>query len=288
MVKAKDLLEKSPQDPEKDQDDEINEAYESLSKKLEALRKDSPEDSSASGEAGSEQDEEKKEKGVEEETEDELDSSEKPVLSEAEGSESSKPEEETLDDLAKEEPIPQLGNASRSQYFSETSPLPESSNVFNSKYDGLTRPKGTSKLHIFILVLLGLAIIGGTVYLLRTQFSQEPTPTPIPEAVVVTPTPEPTPPIERSKIKVRILNGTTKTGLAASVSAKLKGLGYQSEKVGNATNSAFERTVVRVKSGTAGLLDQLIKDLTPDFDATTSTELKDQDQADAEVILGTK
>lgn len=331
MVKAKDLLE--------DEDDEVNEAYESLSKKLEALRKDSPEDQEEDLPAGrqGEDQEEKEIKSLDDRTEDEdleedkeepeetskeqikeeLDSPEKPGLdpldkddhlseeevkkmnekeqketltSETEDMVDDKEDEgPTLDDLAKEEPIPQLGNASRSQYFSETAPLPESGNVFNSKYDGLGRPKGSSKLHIFILVLLGLAIIGGTVYLLRTQFSQEPTPTPTPEAPIVTPASEPTPaPLDRSKFKIRVLNGTTKSGLAASVSAKLKDLGYQSDKVGNATNSAFTRTVVRVKSSATGLLEQLIKDLTPDFEASSDSSLKDGDSADAEVILGTR
>jgi hypothetical protein len=106
---------------------------------------------------------------------------------------------------------------------------------------------------------------------------------------VVTPTPEPTPEaVDRSKFKIRVLNGTTKTGLAASVSAKLKDLGYQTDKVGNATNSAFQTTLVRVKQSSTGLLDQLIRDVAPDFSAASSTELKDSDSADGEVILGTK
>lgn len=304
MVKAKDLLE----------DDEVNEAYESLSKKLEALRKDSPEDQEKEVKSldDSSEDENPEDKEEQEETkkeqmkddpldkDDHLSEEEVEKLNEKEQKETLTSEAEnigdekedegpTLDDLAKEEPIPQLGNAPRSQYFSETSPLPETGNVFNSKYDSLGRPKGSSKLHIFILILLGLAIIGGTVYLLRSQFSKESTPTPTPEAPIVTPSPEPTPaPLERSKFKVRVLNGTTKSGLAASVSAKLKGLGYQSDKVGNATNSAFEKTVVRVKSSATGLLDQLVRDLSPDFSASSDSPLKDSDSADAEIILGTR
>ncbi len=161
------------------------------------------------------------------------------------------------------------------------------SDLFASKYHAPPRRRST-KLHLFILILIGLAVIGGTVYLLKSQFGSAPAPTPTP-AAIETPTPVPTPtPVERSQFKVRVLNGTTKSGLAKSVSEKLKGLGYQEDRVSNAPKQDFERTQVKVKSSAALLSEQLIKDLSPDYDASAAGELKDTDSADAEVILGAK
>lgn len=153
---------------------------------------------------------------------------------------------------------------------------------------------GGNKFHILILVVIGLAVIGATVYLLKGTFggtttdSQKPQLTPAP--VIATPTPEPTPiPIDRAKFTLRVLNGTSTSGLAKDSADKLKLLGYQIEKTGNATNSAFTKTQIRIKSGLDDLVNQLISDLASDFPgASTSPDsnLKASDSADAEVILG--
>lgn len=145
---------------------------------------------------------------------------------------------------------------------------------------------------LLILALIGAGVIGGTVYFLKYQFNEEvsPSPSPVVEETISTPSPTPTPPpaITRSSYKVRVLNGTPTSGLAASVSAKLKGLGYQTERTGNATNSAFEKTVIRVKEGStsASLVDALVKDLAPDFSAGGEKSLRSSEAVDVEVILG--
>ena len=106
---------------------------------------------------------------------------------------------------------------------------------------------------------------------------------------VITPEPTPTPPsIDRSKVKIRILNGTSTSGLAASAAASLKELGYSVSRTGNATNSAFLRTIIRTKTAGADLAQALIHDLASKFDATSEATLKDSDSDDAEIILGTK
>jgi hypothetical protein len=165
--------------------------------------------------------------------------------------------------------------------------------IFASKYQGsgsYNNRRSGSKLHLLILVLIGLAVIGGTVYLLKSQFETKPQPTPSPQIADSTPVPTSTPePIARAEYKVRILNGTETSGLAKTVSEKLQGLGYQIERTGNATNSAFESTVVRAKSGKIEIIDQLIADLAGDYTAASSpASLRDNDGADAEIILGGK
>lgn len=165
--------------------------------------------------------------------------------------------------------------------------------IFASKYQGsggYNNRRSGSKLHLLILVLIGLAVIGGTVYLLKSQFETKPQPTPTPNVAESSPTPMPTPtPIARSEYKVRVLNGTETSGLAKSVSEKLTGLGYQIERTGNATNSAFESTVIRAKSGKIEVIDQLVSDLAGDYTAASSpASLRDNDGADAEIIIGGK
>lgn len=196
--------------------------------------------------------------------------------------------EASLDDLAKEEEsdtdqqIPNLSSRSDPEYFQR--------NFTRGVNQTITPNRNrSSKIHLLILLIIGLVVIGGTVYLLKSQFpasSPSPSPSEIPQA---TPSPTPTPQaLDRSKFKVRVLNGTSTTGLAASAAAKLKNLGYQTEAPRNATNSAFERTVVRIKGDVAGLLEQLIRDLAPEFEAVSEAALKDNDSANAEVILGKK
>lgn len=182
--------------------------------------------------------------------------------------------------------------------------------INNPAFGSTTRDyNGSAKWQWLILLVIGLGVVAGTVFFLKNQFqlpfnlfgsktASQPTPQPT-FVAIATPEPTPTPiPVDRTIFKVRVLNGTSKTGFAATVSAKLKELGYQTDKAANATNSAFLQTVVRVKpskktvEGTTktldqALLEQLIRDLSDQqFNATSSTSLKETDGADAEVILG--
>jgi hypothetical protein len=169
-----------------------------------------------------------------------------------------------------------------------------SSNSSSSSYSDYSSSNrsGVSKLLIIVLVVIVLGLIGGSVYLFRDRLPfGEADPSPSPSAlqapVAQDSTPAPTPEsFDRTQYKIRVLNGTTTSGLAGSASAKLKELGYQIERTGNATNSAFEKTQVRVKADATDLLEQLIQDLSGDFAGEASTNLRDNDTADAEIILG--
>lgn len=151
-------------------------------------------------------------------------------------------------------------------------------------------PQGVSKTLFLVAGIVVLTLIGGSVYLLRGQF-QKPKTEEVTQPSLVqisSPSPTPTSSFDRSKYTLRVLNGTKKTGLAASVSAKLKELGYKVDKTGNATSSAIARSEVKVKESLLELSAQLIKDLSPDFDAASGSSLKTADTVDAEVILGVK
>lgn len=165
-------------------------------------------------------------------------------------------------------------------------------NNFFSQHSQNQPVKRANKFHLLVLVIIGIAVIGFTVYILKGGFGEisltsQPSPSPSPvETPVATPTPTPEP--DRAQYKVRILNGSGKTGLAKTVADKLKELGYQIEKTGNATNSAFTQTIVRVKSADESAIAQVVKDLAPEFDAAGNTSLKSDDAANIEIILGAK
>lgn len=153
-------------------------------------------------------------------------------------------------------------------------------------------PTGGSKPLMLVVIIIIIGLVVFSLNLLRGKFLSNSNETPSPSSELLQPTtspsPSPTSLFDRSKYTLRVLNGTSKSGLAASVSAKLKDLGYKTDKVGNATGSAYERTQVSVKNGQSALFDQLVKDLSPDYDASAGSSLKDDDTVDGEVILGTK
>ncbi len=152
-----------------------------------------------------------------------------------------------------------------------------------------SQKSGPGKVLLLVLGLIVLLAIGATGYLLRNKFTKaEPSPTPTPELQAPAAEPSPTPSFDRSKFTIRVLNGTSTSGLAGSESAKLKDLGYKIGKTGNATSSATPRTLVKVKASASGLSDALIKDLKSDYDASDAGKLKDSDDADGEVVLGSK
>lgn len=155
---------------------------------------------------------------------------------------------------------------------------------------GYNGKKGDSKALLLILGLIVLVVIGMVAFFLRDRIikpsgESQPSPSPI---VQEFPSPSPSPEFDRSKYTLRILNGTKTSGLAASVSAKLKELGYNIDKTGNASGSAIPRTLVKVKAATSELLEQLIRDLSPDYDGSASAELKDSDTVDGEITIGAK
>ena len=210
--------------------------------------------------------------------------------------------EQTLDDLAGEsEKLPTGVEPSRPKSFMDmdqdsiTQPALTNSQIPSSGvYARGNRATKSNKPKTVILLLIALVVIGGSVYLLKGKLFKsgeaQPAPSSSPsETAQETPTPTPTPSIDRSKYTVRILNGTSTSGLAASVSAKLTGLGYKQDKLGNATNSSFTQTQVRVKPSAVSIMDQIIKDLSPDYQgASSASALKETDAADIEVIIGAK
>lgn len=151
-----------------------------------------------------------------------------------------------------------------------------------------------SKLLLIIPLILILGVFGGVVMFRGkiSSFIQNRGQAPTPAVAAVTPTPlptvTPTPSVERSEYKVRVLNGTTKSGAASALGDDLKSKGWNVGKVGNAPKQNVEVTQVRVKADTQKVGDVLIMDLLPGYQASVSGELPEGDTMDAEVVIGLK
>jgi len=150
---------------------------------------------------------------------------------------------------------------------------------------------GKSKMGIIIiaiiLIVLGVVLIffRDNVFSIINPPAQKVEITPTPTE---TPTPTPTIAVERSKYKVRILNGTPKSGAAGVLAEKLKALGWMIDKTGNATSSAVNQSYVRGKVEIDEVIKALISDVS-DYEATSSAViLKPTDKADLEFVIGKK
>lgn len=170
-------------------------------------------------------------------------------------------------------------------------------NYFSQHQQPSQTPKRANKFHLLILVAIGIAVIGFTVYILKGGFGDinigTPAPSPSPSATATpepTPTPTPEPTVDRGEFTVKVLNGTPTTGLAGTIRDKLKELGYKTAAPGNAADSDVSQTEIRVKEGTASaeLLQRLTLDLAPTYEAKEGEKLDKKAAYDAEVIIGTK
>lgn len=156
------------------------------------------------------------------------------------------------------------------------------------------RDKGPAKVWMLLPLVVILVIFGSTIYLKDQALGKvkslnifsSPTPTPLPPTP--TPSPTPTPEVKREEFKVRVLNGTTKSGAAASLKEQLVNLGWDVIKTGNAKNQKMEQTTVSGKKDLGVAFQVMMEDLKGDFEATAGAELNDKDQADLEVVIGKK
>lgn len=150
---------------------------------------------------------------------------------------------------------------------------------------------GRNWLLIIGVVLLLLALLGGGFFFYKNMNSGEvvsATPTESPFAMATTAaTPLPSVPpaskIDRASWDLEVLNGTGKSGLAATVKAKLEDMGYTVSKVGNAPDATVTKILVNKKM--AADQDALLADLKSEFNVDTAGVLSDS-SASARIILG--
>lgn len=192
------------------------------------------------------------------------------------------------------EPAP-TENADSFQNLAPTGQSSQTTFRRESAFDLPSSQDRGSKLPTVILFLILVGILGTAGYFLKDKLLSKFKTTPAPSSqnlATSTPTPTPTPlpkSIERSKLSVRVLNGTTKTGAAAALADKLKALGWRILTVDNASSSATPQSLVRVKKDAEVKIGStMINDLSSDLNATASADLKASDAADVEVVIGKK
>ncbi len=147
-------------------------------------------------------------------------------------------------------------------------------------------------LFVWSLVVIGIALLTGGILLVVVKGFQglpiaaKPTPTP---TVAPTPIPTSVPVVNRSDMKIQVLNGGGVAGSGSKMKAFLEEKGYTVSEVKNADEFTFEETEVHVKADKVSYADLLKKDLGENYTVGTSTaDLSLDSTFDAQVIVGKK
>ena len=150
-------------------------------------------------------------------------------------------------------------------------------------------------LLIALVVIIGLGLIGGGIWVSQKALSKRKTevsvtPTP-PLAVEPTKTTEaaPTPGLARSELKVEVLNGSGVPGLAAKAAAYLEQVGYKEVKTANAQKYDYAETVVQIKESKKQYLEMVKQDVGKKYTIAAKTEtLDEKSDFDVVIIVGKK
>ncbi|MGI5826423.1 MAG: LytR C-terminal domain-containing protein [Patescibacteria group bacterium] len=149
----------------------------------------------------------------------------------------------------------------------------------------------------FLLIGLGVLVLAatliGAIYLYTKKDSKD-SPSLVepvasqPTPVESMPEPTPSPSLERSELKIKILNGSGVSGLAGKAKDLLEDKGYGEIATGNADSFDYEETTVQIKEEKNLFLDLLIEDLSEDYLVSTdsSDPLEEESDFDAIVTLG--
>jgi hypothetical protein len=159
---------------------------------------------------------------------------------------------------------------------------------FNTPPDSFDRKKSPFPYFLkvaFIAFLLGLTFFAGIYYTVKNQtfksiipFGQVSKPTEAPPA----PTPTDVP-VDLSKYTIRVLNGTGRTGEAATVRDDLKSAGFNVVSIGNATGDNIQETqITAVEKVEVEFLERLKKALGESYAVGETTRVA---TAAAEIVV---
>lgn len=151
---------------------------------------------------------------------------------------------------------------------------------------------------LIILIIVGALVFAffkgiGPFAAISPFAKTEATPTPSPisqvDSTFENASPSPTEDVDRSGVKLRVLNGSGVTGKASSTKDFLENLGWTVASIGNADGSDYSSTEVRFKSSAKDYEVTIIEDLSEKFSASASNDdLEASGSADIEVIVGSK
>lgn len=146
--------------------------------------------------------------------------------------------------------------------------------------------KSHKKLLIWAGVVLGIIMlmVFGMRLFSAKEVDQKPKPTP---THFQTPTPTPQPQrIDRSQWTLEVLNGSGVTGAAKKVADKLKDLGYQVIKIGNADKDDYTKTQIYVKKELEDKINLVVADLKDAVKIASMAGQLQNSTASARIIIG--
>lgn len=175
---------------------------------------------------------------------------------------------------------------------SQTPPPSSTPGISQYHFDpvGIEEKKKSHWLLYLIGVLIIIGALGYMIYdfmnLGHSSLFSKVTPTPTPSmAPTVAPTATPPPAnLDKSKLDIKVLNGSGTAGAASKMKDTLEKLGYTVTSTGNADNYNYAQTEIHVSSDQKQYLDTLKKDLSSDY--TISTADTNYSGTGAEVIVG--
>jgi hypothetical protein len=142
---------------------------------------------------------------------------------------------------------------------------------------------------VFLSIFLSLAAIifvlfyTGKIKTPPVTFSSNLTPTPTEIPITLAPTPTP----DIKILSISILNGSDKTGAAAGLRNILRENGYTGINIGNADNTDYQNTLIRIKSEfKEQYLAPLEELLSQSYNLDPTEELDSQSKYDIVIILG--
>lgn len=144
-----------------------------------------------------------------------------------------------------------------------------------------------------VVVALAVALVSGGIMVYRKAMGGNDKATPAGENILpeteVTPAAEatPVPDLDRTELKIQILNGSGTPGFAGKAKDHLLSLGYENIETGNAGSYDYEETEIAIKESMEGYLDMLKVDLVEKYVVASKTTTLDEDEEyDVIITLG--
>lgn len=200
-------------------------------------------------------------------------------------------ESETLEHQDTDTPTPSdLSDLSEESEHDIPRANPQRPRFYQTESDSDQPPIEKKNRTLFWIGSLGVVVIllasGFFLYQFLRQSPKQETVSPVEEEEVEQVEESPQPTFSRADWSLEVLNGTGVTGAAKKVADKLKELGYQVVKVGNADKDTYEGNHLLVAKDKQDQSEQLLEDLNKELKiASVSGELKDS-TASARIILG--
>lgn len=157
------------------------------------------------------------------------------------------------------------------------SPLAIESSPAASESETLTKSRvvffaGSAVTLVFVALSIGIGYLAATKPVVQSTPVEE-------KKIVVTPTPEPI--IDRSSVRVDVLNGSGKVGKAKEIAKQLEQIGYSINTVGNASR-LYKQSIVLLNAKTTATIAANIRKDFKDVDQQESDELR----VDVQYIIG--